>query len=128
MNKPLLNAIEQLLKVDASLSPADKEFLLTVLQSPSEFRLQLESNQPHEPIEYLTTAAVADILKVNVRTIQRWIADGKLKSRKLNGCRRILSSDIRKMEIIQFPALMSMSGGRNLTPDLKTDMKFNKAS
>lgn len=46
---------------------------------------------------YLTPQEVADKLKVNLRTIYRWIREGKLKAVKIVGGWRISEADLNKM-------------------------------
>ena len=38
-----------------------------------------EEFQPKKPEEYLTRNEVAELLKINVNTVDRWSRDGKLK-------------------------------------------------
>jgi excisionase family DNA binding protein len=50
--------------------------------------------------EFLTIAEVAERLKVDERTVRRWIKSGQLKAHKIGGCVRI-SKHCRKTIIEQ---------------------------
>ncbi|GGE15314.1 hypothetical protein [Psychroflexus salis] len=40
--------------------------------------------------EYLSRKSAADFCKVSIRTIDRWIVDGRIDSFKPDGCSRVL--------------------------------------
>lgn len=46
--------------------------------------------------EFLTTKEIADILKVNILTVRRWIGAGKLPATSLGKEYRIKRSDLNK--------------------------------
>ena len=45
----------------------------------------IDAETPTPPISYLTPAQVADLWKVSLRTVQRYIAEGKLAAIRLPG-------------------------------------------
>jgi len=44
--------------------------------------------------EFLTISEVAECLKVNERTVRRWVRSGHLKAHKIGGCVRISLDDL----------------------------------
>ena len=47
--------------------------------------------------EFLTIAEVAECLKVDERTVRRWIKSGQLRAHKIGGCVRISLADLRHL-------------------------------
>jgi excisionase family DNA binding protein len=46
--------------------------------------------------EFLTISEVAERLKVNERTVRRWIESGDLKAHKIGNCVRISLADLHE--------------------------------
>jgi len=43
---------------------------------------------------FFTTETLASYLQVSDRTIRKWVAEGRLRSYKLDGCRRFDPADV----------------------------------
>ena len=56
----------------------------------------MQKSQELAPDEYLISSEVMDILKISRRTLERWVAEGKLPAIKIGGfgARRYLRSDV----------------------------------
>jgi excisionase family DNA binding protein len=49
-----------------------------------------------EADEVYTVPEVAELLKTSVRTVQRWVRDGRLPSLKIGGLRRVTGAAIKQ--------------------------------
>ena len=93
MKPQVLSMIELALASDDSLSPGEREAILTCCHHPRSGQ-GFEANE--EDLVFLTAVDVAAKLQVHVRTVKRYIQDGKLPSVKCLGVRRVRLSDLRR--------------------------------
>lgn len=50
-----------------------------------------------EEDEVYTVPEVAELLKTSVRTVQRWVRDGRLPSLKIGGLRRVTGAAVKQL-------------------------------
>lgn len=93
MKDTTFNIIGQILAVDDSLGPAERQAILALCRNPdADGRIRDSADDRI----LLTAGEVAGELKVHLRTVRRHIACGRLKSVSFGGRRRVRLSDLKR--------------------------------
>ena len=95
MKDAMIQMIRLALEADDTLTDAERKAILAVCRDPIPTPIRID--QPPTGDRYLRPSEAADALKVNRRTVYRWIKDGTLESRKVVGTRRIPWSSIQML-------------------------------
>lgn len=99
MRDTTYSIIKASLASDDTVTEAERTVLLQYCRHPAPV-VRLPETPPC--MEFLTSEEAAAKLQVNCRTVQRWMSSGKLPSRRIMGCRRILSTDfLQFVETVQ---------------------------
>jgi len=112
MNPSTLNIIQVTLQGDKSVSAEERQLILGFCKSP-------KASHPADSrsTRYFSRKGVAQELQVSVKTVDRWIARGQLRSIKPGGFRRIPQSAINDL-------LESLGdGGQNATSPIDIQEK-----
>lgn len=95
VKKTTFDAMTAIITADDTVTAEERKAILAFCKNPVPAPIRIDAVQTSE--RYLRPSEAADALKINVRTVQRWIKDGTLESRKVVGTRRIPWSSIQTL-------------------------------
>lgn len=91
------NIIKATISSDDSIPPEAKRAILEFCRNPV-----TATQQSTIPEQYLPPRTVAQRLQVSLRTVQRWVEDGSISSKRIMGCRRIPESALEHMAALPY--------------------------